>query len=1466
MRWVVLTSVLLPWVVLRGQNPVVNGGFEQVVAAVSPATADQGYGSWQVKGEPLLRPSGWTMNATLTGTLEVPEHGAGQGRYLRLTCDRPDRAAHLYQSAPWHQGGQWYVVTGRARGTGGSVGYYIYPPKGKGEVAVRAGYRLGRPLAEWTAFSFWFRSEANDTTSACLYVSADAQGKVMEVDDLAVDAVGVNAAEVAMEPITLANEVMRMVFTPAGELTELVDRRTGKNHAGPRLPAFGLDTGNRGSIPLTGLAQDGERLRLLFADPAYAVELWVKTYDRYVTFFVSRAEGPDLATLTFLSMNIAVNENYGALLNTASRDGFSAVLLTCNDQTHAASSCGSHLTVTARAYAAYGIAGAKAVFAALPTAQLEDCLEDVEVEQALFHPVRDGVWLRRHPGRFASYLMTGGVTESTVDEIIEFAKGGFGCIEITDGWWEATPVYEPRQDYYPDGLKSMKAVADKIHAAGLQLGLHTMQGMVGWGGRKGIRSPYVTPVADPRLKQSQHTALAAASGRDGHELVAKDDLAAWPPKGDLFVNGEVVRYTGRQGNRFTGCTRGFHDTRTLDHPAGTGVGLLVNCFPIWGGCIYTPEIESTMFQEIVERLAHVFNETGADMAYFDAGEEWAQNPPHWRNTGRFAIEFQKRLHKPIFLGGNNLYTNLSWHAITRGAPSYDPMYFGRDDYSLRYKGTNPQNNARNLLVGDTGWFRAHPHSPSTYAVTPDELMLICLKAVAGNSPFSFQVSHGYFYANKRMPEMLFIIKLCDQLKREASLDAETRVSMQGPHVRHTLEPRPDGGWRLRPLYASRPKVLRAGVAGHSTVTVENPYAEQSPGLRVRALSRLADYGAVDNLVLVDFKDGVQFKVDGTASPELTQSVSLSDEKAPDGSAAIVYTARNGGRSTSSWGRLSLDFAASKNLSNHRFLGLWVHGSGKGGILNVQLTSSERAGSVREHYVDLDHEGWRLVVLEQPETCRFYDYRWPYSFAAPMYRSYPYHEALGLRLYVNAIPAGTECVTKIGRIEALREYNEPLVAPAVELNGQEWRIPVSLRTHEYLEIDGEGAYKLFEPNGGLLLSAKVPPVLALPTGMANVGFRCEAGAGRSDRGELTLYSVGVAAKEIRLKEANPRPLGKLSLLRGDRGALRVMSGLHELASFAGAKSVSTYDGNDNVWTVDLPCLDGASRPAAVTVAHKPGGLALAASGAALKDSLLLEAFKDLTPFAEGPANTYATCVSGSGKTVTPQGVAGEGVRQVFEALPQQLRRGGAGAWFKALNTGGGNWSAKGCRFGTPLDLSNYDAVSLWLHGDNNGETLRIQFWDVNGSYADWSVPITFSGWKQVPLSLTSAQAGFDRSRVQHFVLVYNNLPSQRECAVGLSELRALKLNREGPRLLEKMALAIGGEALPLPVTLAEGEVLLLDADGEASVWNGRAEELRRFSVPRAALRLSPGVNRVELRCGAASPGLAEVHLLVAPAAE
>jgi len=72
---------------------------------------------------------------------------------------------------------------------------------------------------------------------------------------------------------------------------------------------------------------------------------------------------------------------------------------------------------------------------------------------------------------------------------------------------------------FPGGLAGLKTCTDKIHAAGLQVGLHVMQGIAGWGGI-GMRDPHVVPKADPRLLRDRFATLAAAIDARAMEIVA----------------------------------------------------------------------------------------------------------------------------------------------------------------------------------------------------------------------------------------------------------------------------------------------------------------------------------------------------------------------------------------------------------------------------------------------------------------------------------------------------------------------------------------------------------------------------------------------------------------------------------------------------------------------------------------------------------------------------------------------------------------------------------------------------------------------------------------------------------------------------------------------------------------------------------------------------------------------------------
>ncbi|MEW6751408.1 MAG: hypothetical protein AB1505_10585 [Candidatus Latescibacterota bacterium] len=903
-----------------------------------------------------------------------------------------------------------------------------------------------------------------------------------------------------MLPVVLENELARISLSSDGTVTEVVDRRSGRNHAAAAVPMVSAYRDSSTCLPRS-VRRTRAQLEVAFAEPEARAVLRVTEHPRYFTLTVSWTDLQGIEWLEFCRLSVIANGGLGTLLNVAWDDGFAVCVLSLSDRTHTFVEQPEHAELRARCYPEYGLDGARIAVIAAPREQLPEIIEEVEVEQGLPHPLLDGQWLRSHPGRSASYLMVYGLSEETIDDVIDFARGGFGCVEILN-WWQSTPTYEPHRTLYPGGMAGLKACADKIHAAGMQVGLHCMQGMVGWAGA-GMDDPYVTPEADPRLRQDRHARLAAAVTEEDTELPVEGALEGWPDSGDLRVDGEIVRYAGRTADHFLRCTRGLHRTRVKAHAAGTAVGHLVNCFPIWGHTIYAPDVSTSMLDEVCGNLARAFNATGADMAYFDGGEEVACQPPHWRHQGRIALGVMQRLRKPVFLGGNALYTNLSWHVISRGSPYYDPMYYGRDVFTLRCKGTSPARHALNLLAGDVGWFTAHVHSPSTHAVTPEEVTLLCLKALAGNAPISFIANAAALHANRRIPEMLAVIRACDDLKQRGAFSAQVRAALAGPTARHALEQTPEGGWAVRPHQFGPPRVLNAARQERSSFSFTNRNEAQRPWVRLRACTRLAAYGDPANVVLADGAQGIPLAVDGTTEG-LECWTEPSAETPPAGGSAFTCAARNAADRPSQWCRLSLPFASPLDLLRHRRLGVWVHAEGTGGVLNVQL--GNQYNGAREHYVDLDFAGWRYFELDLPEDARYYDYTWPYAFPDVFYRPFDYGKVTGLHLYLNAVPPRTEVRCLVGRIEALAEDPVPLVSPSLQVAGRRVTFPVSLAPDEYVEQDWDGTCRHFEPNGGLIRVFEPEGEVVLASGDSEVALAC-APQSASPRAEVTLATRG-----------------------------------------------------------------------------------------------------------------------------------------------------------------------------------------------------------------------------------------------------------------------------------------------------------------------------------------------------------------------
>ncbi|MBI3920854.1 MAG: hypothetical protein HY318_05490 [Armatimonadetes bacterium] len=1264
------------------------------------------------------------------------------------------------------------------------------------------------------------------------------------------------------DAFVLRNSACRYDIGVDGKNRSFVDLATKKDYCEPGQPFMVVARGTT-TWPSSRVELNGDIATVSFGDSGVQVKAKLAVLPSYFTLIVEEVAGGEVDSVQVCNLLLGITENVGTLVNAAWDSQFAACVLACNDLTESfgANSAKAHLC--ARCYREYGFEGAKFALFGVPQGKLLDTIEKVEIDQGLPHPTINGVWIKRAPERFASYLMAHGVGEKNIDRVLEFARGGFGCIEIYP--WRSMPSYELNPGLFPNGMEGLKKVADKIHAAGLQLGLHSMQGMVGWGPKD---DPYIVPKADPRLLQDRHATLASVLDAKATEIRVKEGTTGWPDKADLYLEGEIVRYGRRTDTGFAECQRGLHGTTVTSHPEGAKVGNLVNCFPIWGGTVYCPDVNSTMIDEICDRIARVFNETGADMSYFDGGEEVAVQPPWWRNQGRIALGVVKRLKKPVILEGNALYTHLAWHVITRGSPHYDPIYFGRRDYTLRFKGQNPAGHARNLFTGDVGWFNPHVHSLVVDAVTPDEVLLLCLKALGGKSPISFQVDIDNPWANKRMPEMQEIIRACDELKRRDYFADAACAELTRPLVEHTLEQTVDGEWNLRPMQFGPSRTVDVGRREGSGELCEfewsyrNPHGEQRPWVRIRARTRLAPYGSKENLVLADFTSGLPFKPDGSASADLTQSIEASTEKTPDGGSAFCYRAENHGKAVSNWCQASLRFPQPLDLTHHRRLGLWVRSEGQGGLLNVQLAGTDMR---RDHYIDLTFNGWKYLILDPPEDSRFWNYSWPYSFTDLMYTCWGiYNNAKELHLFYNALPGGGKATCVIGRIEALHEDPAPLKNPALTVAGGTLTFPVSMNPDEYLEMSWDGRCRHFDPNGGVMGEVKPAGSLRLSSGDNGVRFSCAEDATTSPRAEITLAARGEPMPNARKKRIPAKGKSKaetkrsvypsltagstertetLHLAPNSDGGYRLMQGPFERVDSLPSHSLGAFDGAANVWTVD----NDRKVPSRVAVLLSRG--ASPSTPSVNYDdpkALLLEDFDDLTAYGMSETNQYEKYVVGDGKRLTKDGPVRAGVSQAFTTITEGALAGKSWAVYTAKNDGeAGGWSGIGRRFPKPVDLSKHEAVGFRLQGDGKGESLRFQFRDVTGRYADWVVPIDFTGWKLQVFRLADVK-DFDWKKIEYVLFYFNNIPANATCEMKFDDVKAFS-KATSAAWLRKPVLSINGKTATIPVDLGAGETVLIDDSGRGSLWKSGKRRGKTWKVAGEALLLTPGTNRLELSC-------------------
>ena len=910
--------------------------------------------------------------------------------------------------------------------------------------------------------------------------------------------------------VTVENDYARLAIGADGQTLEFVDRDSGTNYC--RQPAPGvfaivkLDGKSHGA---TKAAYENERLKLEFGESGVTVDLRVKAMPRSFLVEVVSVSTEKIEELVFVNLPVSLT---GAL-----DEPFAACALALNLKTNvrAIPQATSHLW--AACYPRFGFVGAKVALIGCPYKELRGVLQEVvTAADALPQSPIGGPWALDGPNNYGSYLFDfGNLTEDTVDSWIAMAKRlGVTQIDFHGGRSFRFGDFEPAPDLYPNGAASMKAVIDKLHAAGLQAGLHTYAMFMD------KKCPYVTPVPDPRLGKDATFTLAEDLAAEAKQVPVTESTAQMSTITGFFVRNsvtlqiddELITYSGYAKESpygFTECTRGACGTTVAAHKKGAPVYHLRECF---GRLV--PDGDSTLFEEVAANTAKLYNAAGFDMIYLDAldgGDAVAGREYAWHYQSKFTFEIFKRLKRPAIMEMSTFHHHL-WYVRSRMGAWDHPNRSHKQFIDMHCRANAGLR--RQFLPGNLGWWAFKTwQGPMGEPTHTDDIEYLAGKALGNNYGLSLMgINPSNVDSIPALPRLASIVRQYESLRHANYFNDGVKERLRTPGEEFTLLQSPEGQWQFRPVCYDKHKV-RGSDDRSKRWTIDNRFDKQPLRLRIEALSGIGAYDDPGNVLLADFGDTGQFTEKAT-QPGITATLEPTTEQIKVGKASGRFTATNSTASRArSWCKMGKVFSPTINLNGHEGIGLWVHGDGRGQVLNLQQTSpSHLSHAIADHYIVIDFTGWRYFGLLEPAGGRHTDYSWPYGGHYSIYReSIRTASVETLSLWYNNLPANGTATCYLSPVRALPVAAATLRNPSVTVDGREYRFPVAIETGQYLEFRGVDDCRLYGKKGEEI--CQVVPVGDVPTldsgaNEIQLAFDTEEGA-LAPRAHVTVITEGAA---------------------------------------------------------------------------------------------------------------------------------------------------------------------------------------------------------------------------------------------------------------------------------------------------------------------------------------------------------------------
>jgi hypothetical protein len=915
------------------------------------------------------------------------------------------------------------------------------------------------------------------------------------------------AAQTPQPAMVIKNDCAEYAVSAEGGSLRFTDRRAGVNYcdAKTKTPFARVKKGGK-EFGATAAAYEGGVMTARFGEAGVTAAIKVTAKGRYFIFEVKDVQGDGVEEFTFVDVPLT--------LKGKADEPFAACALALNLQTNVRELPGPNSRLRASCYPRFGFAGAKVALIGCPQKSLRAVMKEVVSAAPELPRTRiGGPWALDSANNYGSYLFNSGdMSEEKVDDWIRLAQSlGITQIDFHGGQSFRFGDCHPNPKTYPRGRASFKAVIDKLHKAGILAGLHTYAFFMA------KNCPWVTPVPDPRLGKDATFTLAAPLTAEATTVPVEETTEKMSNVTGFFVRNsvtlqiddELITYSDVSREPpygFTKCKRGAHGTRVAAHAKGAKVHHLRECFGL-----FVPDGDSTLLTEVAAKTAEMFNECGFDMIYLDAldGEDAiAGRENGWHYGSKFTWEICKRLKRPAIMEMSTFHHHL-WFVRARMGAWDHPTRSHKKFVDIHVAGN--ESCRRMFLPAHLGWWAfktwTGPQGEPTFA---DDIEYLCAKALANDCGLSVMgITPQNAPKTPALPRLASIVKRYEELRRSNRVPELVKEKLRVPGEEFTLVEQAKGKPQFRHVQYDKHKVL--GLDGWSNEwKMTNKFGRQPLQLRIEALMSAGPYDAPGNITLADFADTSGF-AKRAPNAAIAAKLEPSSQCVKVGNASGCYTATSKMTTRQgAWSSVGKVFTTPANLAGHEALGVWVHGDGKGEVLNLQLKSPAHLSHADgDHYIIVDFTGWRYFELVEPEGERHADYVWPYGGIYSIYReSIRPSSVESLNLYFNNLPSKDTVTCYLGPIRAVPTVKAKLRNPTVTLGGKTITFPVEIESGQYLEFRSPSDCKLYGPTGEVLgdvtPQGDAPP---LAPGDNQLKFTCEPPAGLNPRAHVSVISHG-----------------------------------------------------------------------------------------------------------------------------------------------------------------------------------------------------------------------------------------------------------------------------------------------------------------------------------------------------------------------